>query len=78
MPVRVRPPAYYGLSDVKIQVFTTAFRKVQENTYYQIPCGTDCALALVDKWKKPLASGVYYVVVHTNTGRSIGKLLVVR
>jgi hypothetical protein len=78
VPVRLRPPSYYGVSDVKVQVFTLAFRKVQEKFYAQVPAGTDCPLELVDKWNKPLASGLYYVVVHTSAGRSIAKLLILR
>jgi hypothetical protein len=78
VPVKVRPPAYYGLSDVRVKIFTLAFRKVQDNTYRQLPSGTDVSLSLTDKWGKPLASGLYYVVVQTSQGRSIGKLLILR
>ncbi len=77
-PVRIRPPAYFGVSDVKVKLFTLAFRKVQENTYHQIPDGTDVPLNLTDKWGMPLASGLYYVVVQTTQGRSIGKFLILR
>jgi hypothetical protein len=78
VPVRLRPPSYYGTSDVKVQIFTLAFRKVQDKFYSQVPAGTDCPLELVDKSNKPLASGLYYVVVHTSSGRSIAKLLILR
>ena len=78
MPVRVRPPAYFGVSDVNVKIFTIAFRKVQENTYHQILNGTDVPLNLTDKWGKPLASGLYYVAVQTYRGRTIGKLLILR
>jgi len=78
VPVKVRPPAYFGVSDVKVRVFTIAFRKAQENTYRQVPAGTDVPLSLTDKWGKPLASGLYYVVVQTSQGRTIGKLLILR
>ncbi len=78
VPVRLRPPAFFGVSDVKVQIFTLAYRKVQETFYPRITSGTDCLLPLVDKWGKPLADGLYYVVVHTSQGRTIGKLLVLR
>ena len=77
-PVRLRPPAYLGVSDVKVRLFTLAFRKVQENTYSQVPAGTDVPISLTDKWGKPLASGLYYVVVNTTQGRSIAKFLIIR
>jgi len=78
VPVRVRPPAYFGILDVTVKIFTIAFRKVQENTYHQLPNGTDVPLNLTDKWGKPLSSGLYYVAVQTTQGRSIGKLLILR
>jgi hypothetical protein len=77
-PVSIHPSAYYGISDVKVQVFTVAFRKVQEKFYHSVPAGQDLPLLLNDKWGKPMASGLYYVVVSTNRGRSIGKLLLLR
>jgi hypothetical protein len=77
-PVRLRPPTYLGVSDVKVRLFTLAFRKVQENTYSQVPAGTDVPISLTDKWGKPLASGLYYVVVNTTQGRSIAKFLIIR
>jgi hypothetical protein len=61
-----------------VKVYTVAFRLVQERTYDNIPSGTSVPLELTDRWGTPLASGFYYVVVETNAGRSIGKLLVLR
>jgi hypothetical protein len=63
-------------SDVKAQIFTIAFRKIQEQLFPQVPVGTDVTLNLTDKWGAPLANGLYYVVVTTNEGRSIVKLLI--
>lgn len=86
-PVSVTIPTALGSSDVKVQIFTTAFRKVQEqdyssttqgSVYPSIPASRKVAIKLVDNWNKPLASGLYYVVVHTSKGRSIGKLLLLR
>jgi hypothetical protein len=76
--VNILPPATNGPSNVTVKIFTVAFRLVQERTYDNIPSGTPVPLELTDRWGKPLASGLYYAVVETNTGRSIGKLLVLR
>jgi len=76
--VNVLPPAYTGFSDVRVEIFTAAFRKVQDRTFTNIPSGTAVPLTLTDRWGSPLASGIYYVVVTTFKGRSIGKLLVLR
>jgi hypothetical protein len=65
-------------SNVKVQVFTTAFRKVQEQDHSQVPVGADLTVDLSDKWGTPLASGVYYVVLQTSSGRSVVKLMVLR
>jgi hypothetical protein len=77
-PVNVRPPAFMGVSDVKVQIFTLAYRKVQEKTYKNQVAGQDCPISLKDSWNIPLANGIYYVVVTTNSGRSIGKMLILR
>ncbi len=65
-------------ADVKVQIFTTAFRKVQEKTYPSQPVGIPVSITLNDREGTPLASGLYYVVVITPQGRSIGKLLILR
>ncbi len=65
-------------ADVKVQIFTTAFRKVQEKNYPSQPVGIPVSITLNDREGTPLASGLYYVVVITPQGRSIGKLLILR
>jgi hypothetical protein len=77
-PVNVRPPFFTGVSDVKVQIFTLAYRKVQEHTYKNLVVGQDCPIKLVDEHNDLLANGLYYVVVTTNAGRTIGKMLVLR
>jgi hypothetical protein len=77
-PVNVRPPYYTGVSDVKVEVFTLAFRLVETHTYKSLVAGQDCPIKLFDKYNNELANGLYYVVVTTNAGRSIGKMLVLR
>ena len=76
--VNILPPPYSGFSDVNVKIFTVAFRKVKEQNYSNIPSGQAVPLELTDRWGTPLASGMYYVMVNTNGGRSFGKLLVQR
>ncbi len=65
-------------SNITVQIFTTAFRKVQETSFNQQPVGMDVQVKLTDKWGSPLASGLYYVVVRVNeTRRLVGKLLLI-
>jgi hypothetical protein len=77
-PVNVMPPAYSGTADVEVQIFTTAFRKVQDKTFASVPSGTAVALELTDTWGTPLADGLYYVVVKVEGRRSVAKLLILR
>jgi hypothetical protein len=65
-------------SDVKLQVYTTAYRKVRDVTIPTVAAGTDVNLDLVDKANATLADGLYYVVLTTNQGKSILKLLIMR
>ena len=76
--VNVLPPAYMGSSNVRVEIFTVAFRKVQDRTFTNIASGQAVTITLTDRWGSPLASGVYYIVVTTSKGRSIGKLLIQR
>lgn len=82
-PVNVMPPAFEGTAEVKVQVFTLAFRKVQEQVVRQ----TQGPLTLLpaDKGGNPLSSGLYYVVVTVTPStqgrpslRSVVKLLLLR
>ena len=77
-PVNVMPPAYNGTADVEVEIFTTAFRKVQDKTFSSVPSGTAVAMGLEDMWGTPLADGLYYVVVKVEGKRSVAKLLVLR
>jgi len=63
---------------VEIKVFTLAFRLVQEESFLNIPSGTPVPLQPRDKWGVTLANGLYYLVVTTKRGVSIGKLMVLR
>jgi hypothetical protein len=62
---------------VRVEIFTTAFRKVNEVDLSNVPAGTRLAtIPLTDSHGSALANGVYYVVVVNQQGRAIGKLLI--
>ena len=61
--VNVLPPAYAGASDIRVEIFTTAFRKVWEETFSNAPPGIAIRVELKDKRGIPLADGLYYLVV---------------
>lgn len=76
--VNVLPPAYTGISNVRVEIFTTAFRKLQDRTFSNIPAGQAVTITLTDRTGSALANGAYYIVVTTSRGRAIDKLLVMR
>jgi hypothetical protein len=64
-------------ANVRIQIFTVSFRKVVDETIPSVPAGTSkLPVALVDREGRPLANGLYYVVVTVNGKRSVLKLLI--
>lgn len=65
-------------TDVRVEIFTTAFRKVQDQDYPQQPPGVDVAIGIVDMKGTPLANGLYYIVVTTSQKRSVQKLLILK
>lgn len=75
-PVKIHFP-YTFSGNVKVQIFTTAFRKVQDKTYFETP-GLEISLELIDKKGIALSSGPYYVVINGIYGKSILKLLLLR
>jgi expansin (peptidoglycan-binding protein) len=77
-PLSIHVPGLAVPSDIRVQIFTLAFRKVQEQYSPRAPLGVDITINLVDKNGKPLASGLYYVVVTVNNNRFIQKLLILR
>lgn len=70
-------PVSKATAEVKVQLFTTAFRKVQEKDFASIPNGR-MTLYMEDTWGNPLASGLYYVVVVEEGRRFMTKLLLLR
>jgi hypothetical protein len=76
--VNVLPPPFPGTAEVRVEIFTPSFRKVQDENFPDVPAGVAVQVELKDRWGKPLADGLYYLVVVVNGNRSIGKLLVLR
>lgn len=64
---------------VTVKVFTTAFRKVFENTVtFTTPGPFTCVLDTGNFKGSPAANGLYYVLVTTPSDRWISKLLILR
>jgi hypothetical protein len=76
--VNILPPVYPGTSGIRVEMFTTAFRKVMDTTYPPVPSNTVVVVALTGKGGHPLANGLYYILVTTSGGKATGKLLVLR
>jgi len=76
--VNILLPAYTGTEDVRVEIFTTAFRRVQDTTFPNQPGEVAVSLKLTDRFGAPLANGLYYVVVIIDGHRSIAKLLITR
>ena len=74
--MNILPPSYNGSSNVTVKIFTVAFRMVREQSYTNIASGTPVPLELTDRRGTLLASGLYYVMVTTSGGQSIGKLMI--
>jgi hypothetical protein len=78
-PVTIQITLASPADDVKVMVFTTSFRKINEIRLGQVPAGTTpIALALTDRWGSPLANGIYYVFIKGVHGRQFVKLMVLR
>ena len=65
-------------ANVKVQVYTPTYRKVQDIVFPQVQPGTPITLDLLDKWGARLSNGIYYLVVTTSQGKYTLKLLVLR
>jgi hypothetical protein len=66
-----------GNGTVKVEIFTVAFRKVLTKTFENVLPGQSVPVTLTDNWGRPLAGGIYYVVVTVDGHRLITKLLVI-
>ena len=77
-PVKIHIPGQDDVSDIKLQLYTVAYRKVFEQVIPQVLPGSDLVLNMTDNWNHPLANGLYYVVITTDQGQTTLKLLVLR
>ncbi len=78
-PVTIQVNLTQKESLVRVEIFTLAFRKVNEIDLTQVPAGTtSVSVPMTDRGGKPLADGLYYVVVQMPQGRLVTKLLVLR
>ena len=77
-PVTIQLPTYPGTAKVTVQVFTTAFRMVNTINFPSQAGGSQVSLPLTDRNNRPLANGLYYVLVQSPAGRAILKLLILR
>jgi rhamnogalacturonan endolyase len=78
-PVTLQITLAAPASSVKIEIFTTAFRKVNEIDLSNVSAGvTIVPVSLSGKGGETLANGLYYVVVVTPKGRFVTKLLVLK
>jgi len=77
-PVTLEVAGITTNTSIKVQVFTLAFRKVQDETVGVSPSAPWVVIQPVDRGNNLLANGVYYVVVTTPAKRSVLKLLVLR
>jgi len=69
-------PYMTSTADVRVQVFTTAFRKVADLIFQQVSPGQFLNVPAKDGNGTPLANGLYYLVVNRNGTRFTLKLLV--
>ena len=76
--VNILPPPYGGTSDVRAEVFTTAFRKVVDTTFSDVAGGQAVTLELLDQRQTSLANGLYAVRVTAGGKRSFAWLIVLR
>jgi hypothetical protein len=76
-PVNLRVPLT-AASSVEVDVFTTAFRLVNQVNDPLVEPGQTIPVPLTDRWGNPLADGLYYLVVHAQGMTWTVKLLVIR
>jgi hypothetical protein len=71
-------PAYGGSADVRLRIFTASYRKVEDVTFTNVPSGRGLQVHLADSWGRPLANGIYYVVMTTPMKTYTTKLMVLK
>jgi hypothetical protein len=63
-------------TSVKVQIFTIAFREVQNQTV--VVNGDSLSLSMVDRSGVSLANGLYYLVIQADGQKWVNKLLILR
>jgi len=64
---------------VRMTVYTTAYRRVGDRTVRNIPAGVrQEPLPVTDLKGRPLANGLYYVVIGLPSGPVIAKWMILR
>jgi hypothetical protein len=78
VPVKINVPLT-TTENVKIKIYTTAFRKVQDLDFTAVgPGDVQLTIPLTDKWGTRLANGLYYVEALTDKGLLRTKWLLLR
>jgi hypothetical protein len=78
-PVTIQITLTKPADEMRILIFTTAFRKINEMTLRQVPAGvTSVPYDLTDRWGGALANTVYYVIVRVDRERFVTKLMILR
>jgi hypothetical protein len=76
--VNIFPAFYLGQSDIRVEIFTIAFRKVKDETFRSVPASTAVAVSLTDAFGRPMSNGLYYVIVTARSGKATGIMLILR
>jgi hypothetical protein len=76
--VSIAIPNLKSQANVRVQIFTTRYRKIEDQVFPNVQPGSFLLLTLLDSKGAPLSNGLYYVVVSYNGQRSMLKLLVLR
>ena len=78
-PVSIQFVLGNSVGRVNLKLFTTAFRKVRETFIQNAPAGlVQTQLSMVDDYGKPLANGLYYLLVTVPQGHVVGKIINLR
>jgi len=76
--VWIQLPEDAGRGEVRVQLFTVAYRKVQETIFPEVPRGRAVEARLIDSTGRPLANGFYHVVIMAGSWRTHARLMVLR
>ena len=71
-------PGLKNQANVRVQVFTIKYRKIQDEIFPNVQPGSSVLLVLADQKGSPLSNGLYYLVISYPGQRSTLKLLILR